>query len=72
MGIARDTARQPVKTEMVLPTESFTGFPDGKTPVRFEKDIPIEVPETYAYTLRQKGLINQRPLRKDPGETPAE
>lgn len=56
--------RRVVEMETVIPKVSFTGYPDGKTAQRFQADVETEVPKVYAYILRQKGLINERPIRK--------
>lgn len=56
--------RREIEMETVIPKVSFTGYPDGKTAQRFQAGVETEVPKVYAYILRQKGLINERPIRK--------
>ncbi|SER57676.1 hypothetical protein [Rhizobium sp. NFR03] len=49
------------------PTESFDGYPDDKTKVRFIAGVEsVPVPETYAQLMRDKGLIVPRTQLHEP------
>lgn len=49
----------------VVPTSSFTGYPNGKR-TEFLSGTPIDVPADYAEILRRKDLI-EKPTAKAKG-----
>jgi len=51
------------------PSETFTGYPDGKTKVLFKAGIESEpVTETYAQLMRSKGLVAPHTQLHEPSE----
>ena len=38
-----------------VPSEDFTGYPDGKTKTAYVKDIEAEAPSNYVKLLKAKG-----------------
>lgn len=43
-----------------VPAKSFTGYPDGNTPVRFLAGVEsVPVPSDYLDMLREKGLVDK-------------
>ena len=45
--------------ETFVPAVSFTGYPDGKTPVRFIAGAEsAPVPAEFAQLMREKGLVS--------------
>ncbi|WP_432344687.1 hypothetical protein WMC41_15935 [Shinella yambaruensis] len=52
-------------TETFVPAVSFTGYPDGKTPVEFQAGVEsVPVPAAYAALIRSKGLLAGSTMRK--------
>lgn len=55
------------------PSESFDGYPDDKTKVRFIAGVEsAPVPESYAQLMRDKGLIAPRTQLHEPKEEVSE
>lgn len=51
-------ARVAAATESFVPALSFTGYPDGKTPVQFTAGIEsVPVPSDFAQLMRDKGHV---------------
>jgi hypothetical protein len=45
--------------ETFVPAVSFTGYPDGKTPVQFFAGVEsAPVPAEFAQLMREKGLVS--------------
>lgn len=45
--------------ETIVPAVSFTGYPDGKTPVHFIAGVEsAPVPAEFAQLMREKGLVS--------------
>ncbi|MCD2183337.1 hypothetical protein [Rhizobium sp. GN54] len=45
--------------ETFVPAVSFTGYPDGKTPVQFIAGVEsVPVPAGFAQLMRDKGLVS--------------
>jgi hypothetical protein len=52
---------EPAALVTFLPTETFTGYPDGKTKVLFQEGVEsVPVTEEYAQLMRDKGHVSAR------------
>lgn len=50
--------RVPAKLVTFTPAETFTGYPDGKTPVLFKAGVESQpVSEAFALLMREKGHV---------------
>lgn len=54
----KDAAATAKVAETFIPAVSFTGYPDGKTPVQFIAGVEsAPVPAEFAQLMRDKGLV---------------
>lgn len=68
--MSRKKAAPEGETETVVPLVSFTGYPDGKTPVVFLSGVTsAPIPDEYAALLRAKKLIPD--IASDEPQSPA-